>query len=85
MKKDTHPLMYPAIFRDSEAGVDVFSTTTMEGAMQETVDGTEYQVIPVEISAASHPFYTGEDRVLDTRGRVEKFRSRVQRAKKSEA
>lgn len=81
MKKNIHPTLYPAIFRDIGVGVDVYSTTTMKGSTQEKIGDVEYQVIPIEISAASHPFYTGKDRIIDAKGRVEKFRSRAQKAK----
>ena len=70
------------VFRDSEAGIDIVTTSTMKGEEQETVGNVQYHVIPIEISAASHPFYTGQERILDTQGRVERFRMRQQKAKK---
>ena len=81
MKKDIHPAMNPTIFRDEGAGVDIVSTSTIQTDVKETLDGVEYQVVPIEISAASHNFYTGEKRIVDTQGRVEKFRMRQEKAK----
>lgn len=69
--------MHPVIFRDTGAGADFFGESTAVSEQKETVDGVEYYVIPVEISSASHPFYTGEENIIDTAGRVEKFRQRA--------
>lgn len=69
--------MHPVIFRDTGVGADFFGESTAVSEQKETVDGVEYYVIPVEISSASHPFYTGEENIVDTAGRVEKFRTRA--------
>ena len=70
MKKDTHPQMHPVIFRDSGAGKDFFCVSTATSEEKETVDGVEHFVIPVEVSSASHPFYTGKENIIDSAGRV---------------
>ena len=77
MKKGIHPPTHPVIFRDTGAGADFFGESTAVSDQKETVDGVEYSVIPVEISSESHPFYTGEENILDTAGRVEKFQARA--------
>ena len=77
MKKDTHPDMHPVLFRDTGAGVDFVGCSTATSEEKETVDGVEHFVIPVEISSASHPFYTGEENIIDSAGRVEKFQARA--------
>jgi large subunit ribosomal protein L31 len=77
MKKAIHPDYRPVVFRDKSAGFSFLTGSTRESA--ETVtwkDGNTYPVIDVEISSASHPFYTGQQRVMDTQGRVEKFKKR---------
>ncbi|MBI3572291.1 type B 50S ribosomal protein L31 [Candidatus Kaiserbacteria bacterium] len=83
MKKDIHPDTYrEVIFEDLASGArfPIGSTvTTTETAKGE--DGKMYPKFTVEISSKSHPFYTGEDRSLDTTGRVERFKQRA--AKKS--
>ncbi|TDO54545.1 large subunit ribosomal protein L31 [Kribbella sp. VKM Ac-2527] len=77
MKKAIHPDYRPVVFRDKSAGFSFLTGSTRESA--ETVtweDGNTYPVVDVEISSASHPFYTGQQRVMDTQGRVEKFKKR---------
>src|SRR5699024_1824194 len=77
MKKDIHPEYSPVIFNDLASGTKFLtrSTATSEKTL-EWEDGNTYPVIDVEISSASHPFYTGKQRILDSAGRVEKFRDR---------
>ncbi len=79
MKKDIHPKEYrPVIFVDSTSGVQFLISSTI--ATKETgkwEDGKEYPLFRVEISSASHPYYTGENTSMDYTGRVEKFNKRV--------
>ena len=79
MKKDTHPEMHPVLFRDTGVGVDFVGLSTATSEEKEVVDGIERFVIPIEISSASHPFYTGEENIIDTAGRVEKFKARAEK------
>ncbi|MEU5046142.1 type B 50S ribosomal protein L31, partial [Streptomyces griseorubiginosus] len=68
------------VFRDRAAGFQLLTRSTV--AAQNTVewqDGTTYPVVDVDISSASHPFYTGTSRVVDTAGRVERFERRYGR------
>ncbi|UQN29309.1 type B 50S ribosomal protein L31 [Brachybacterium kimchii] len=77
MKNGIHPDYHHVVFRDAGAGHSFLTRSTVTS--DKTVlwdDGREYPVIDVEISSASHPFYTGSARVVDTAGRVEKFRRR---------
>lgn len=84
MKTDIHPEEYrQVIFEDVTSGKRFLIGSTI--ATQKTdkwEDGKEYPVFQVEISSASHPFYTGQSKVIDTAGRVEKFKSRMAKAKK---
>lgn len=77
MKQGIHPDYHPVVFRDASAD---FAFLTRSTATSDTTidweDGRTYPVVDVEVSSASHPFYTGRSRVLDTAGRVEKFRQR---------
>ena len=77
MKNDLHPTNYPVIFVDTSAKVEFFTTSTRKNDEKRTVAGMDYFVIPIEISSASHPFYTGKQMLIDTARRVEKFTSRV--------
>ena len=77
MKKRIHPAYRPVVFRDASAGFAFLTRSTVTSAT--TVaweDGRTCPVVDVEISSASHPFWTGSARVMDTAGRVEKFRRR---------
>ena len=77
MKKDIHLEMHPVIFRDTGAGVDFVSTSTATSKEKETIDGVEHFVILLDVSSASHPFYTGKENIVDIAGRVEKFKARA--------
>lgn len=85
MKKDIHPKNYrPVIFADNSSGAKFLISSTIESKeMAKWTDGKEYPVYYVEISSASHPFYTKEEKIIDTAGRVEKFKTRQSKAKKA--
>ena len=84
MKTDIHPENYRlTIFEDVSCGARFLVGTTKES--QETdkwEDGKEYPLIKIDVSSASHPFYTGQEKVMDTAGRVERFKARAAKAKK---
>ncbi|CAM5705179.1 type B 50S ribosomal protein L31 [Streptomyces canus] len=80
MRSGIHPVSRPVVFRDRAAGFQLLTRSTLD--TQRTVeweDGTTYPVVDVDISSASHPFYTGTSRVVDTAGRVERFERRYGR------
>ncbi|MEU0157311.1 type B 50S ribosomal protein L31 [Streptomyces sp. NPDC006261] len=77
MKPRIHPVSRPVVFRDRAAGVAFLTRSTADSGVRVTwEDGNAYRVIDVETSSAGHPFYTGSRQVLDTAGRVERFRRR---------
>jgi large subunit ribosomal protein L31 len=77
MKHAIHPDYHPVVFRDRAANFAFLTRSTATSERTITWDdGNTYPVIDVETSSASHPFYTGQARVLDTAGRVEQFRRR---------
>lgn len=76
MKAEIHPPRYPAIFLDVSTGKRFFTFTAVKSKKTEDVEGVEYQVFARDITADSHPAYTGEKRFVDTAGRVEKFQSK---------
>ncbi|GCB47155.1 type B 50S ribosomal protein L31 [Streptomyces sp. NL15-2K] len=80
MRKGIHPEYGPVVFRDRAANYAFLTRSTLSAATGEKTieweDGNTYPVVDVEISAVSHPFYTGTARVLDTAGRVEQFERR---------
>jgi large subunit ribosomal protein L31 len=85
MKKDIHPEEYrDVIFVDDSSGEKFLIASTVKTEETEKwEDGKEYPAVHVEISSASHPFYTGRENVVDTAGRVEKFKARMEKAQKS--
>lgn len=80
MKRDIHPVYEPVVFRDRNAGFAFLtrSTRTSEERI-DWEDGNSYPVIDVEVSSASHPFYTGKKLLMDTAGRVERFNRKYSR------
>ncbi len=83
MKKDLHPNTYrPVVFQDLSNGWSFLTRST--AATEEKVkweDGNEYPLVKVHISSASHPFFTGQEKLLDIEGRVDKFKARQEAAK----
>ena len=78
MKKDIHPKNYRTVaFDDISSGEQFLIGSTIRSTENITIKGVEYPRVAVEISSASHPFYTGEDRSLDKTGRVERFKQRA--------
>jgi large subunit ribosomal protein L31 len=77
MRNAIHPAYQPVVYRDRNADYAFLtrSTATSDKTIEWT-DGNTYPVVDVQISNASHPFWTGRTRVLDTAGRIEKFRAR---------
>ncbi|WP_425840254.1 type B 50S ribosomal protein L31 [Streptomyces fractus] len=80
MKPGIHPAHRPVVFRDKAAGFAFLTRSTLTTDRTiEWEDGHTYPVYDVEVSSASHPFYTGTARVMDTAGRVERFERRFGR------
>ena len=77
MKKDIHPEMRAVVFKDVSSDFAFLSESTMNS--KETIkweDGKEYPLLKVEISSASHPFFTGKQRLMDTEGRIDRFKKK---------
>lgn len=78
MKKDLHPASYrPVVYQDLNDKTTYVTRSTAQTAEKITVEGVEYPLVKVHISGSSHPFYTGEERILDIEGRVDKFKARA--------
>ena len=83
MKKELHPSDYrPVVFQDLNTN-DTFLTRSVV-ATSDTIklDGVEYPLVKVHISSASHPFFTGQEKMIDIEGRVDKFKARQEAAAK---
>jgi large subunit ribosomal protein L31 len=76
MRNGIHPEYRTVVFQDTSTGATFRTRSTVETSRTIELDGETLPVVPVEISASSHPFWTGNQRVLDTAGRVERFRQR---------
>ena len=77
MKSNTHPENYRLVAFKDMSNNDVFITkSTVETKETTKVDGVEYPLFKLEISRTSHPYYTGKSKLVDTAGRVDKFRSK---------
>ncbi len=77
MKADIHPDYHDVVFQDVTSDFKFLTRSTLSS--KESVkwkDGNEYPLIKIDISSASHPFYTGQNKIMDTSGRVDKFRRR---------
>jgi large subunit ribosomal protein L31 len=84
MKKDLHPKNYRlVVFQDLNNKSTYLTRSTVATDATIKLDGVEYPLVSVHISGSSHPFYTGEERVLDIEGRVDKFKSRAEAAAKA--
>jgi large subunit ribosomal protein L31 len=78
MKKDLHPANYrPVVFQDLNNSTTFLTRSTVATDDKITLDGTEYPLVKIHISSSSHPFFTGEERILDIEGRVDKFKARA--------
>jgi large subunit ribosomal protein L31 len=87
MKSSIHPQDYrPVVFSDDQAGFAFLTQSTAQ--TNDTIkweDGNEYPLVKVHISSASHPFFTGEEKIIDTEGRVDRFKNRAAAAEARKA
>jgi large subunit ribosomal protein L31 len=80
MKKGIHPENYRMVaFKDMSNGDTFITRSTVNTRETIEIDGTGYPLVKLEISSSSHPFYTGKMKLVDTAGRVDKFRSRYKK------
>ena len=79
MKDGIHPDYHYVVFQDASANFSILTRSTMKSDKTiEWEDGNEYPLIKLDISSASHPFYTGKQNIVDTAGRVERFKRKYQ-------
>ncbi len=81
MQADIHPAYNEVVFQDISTGETFLTRSTMKKTSGDTLtlDGKDYPLVRIEVSSASHPFYTGKQSLVDTEGRVEKFRQKYAR------
>jgi large subunit ribosomal protein L31 len=87
MKSSIHPTTYrPVVFSDEQAGFAFLTQSTAQTT--DTIvweDGNEYPLVKIHISSASHPFFTGEEKIIDTEGRVDRFKAKFAAAEARKA
>lgn len=85
MKKGVHPDNYrPVVFQDTNNNSTILTRSTVATDETITLDGVEYPLVKIHISSSSHPFFTGEERIVDVEGRVDRFKARQAAAKKAQ-
>jgi large subunit ribosomal protein L31 len=77
MKAEIHPTLNPVCFVDGDN--QILTRSTMKSTEKRTINGVEHYVVHVDISAYSHPFYTGKQKLVDTAGRIERFKQRYEK------
>ncbi len=81
MKEKIHPALHPVVFVDTGAGTEFVTRSTLTSKTSRDIGGVNHYVVQVDISSASHPFYTGKQRAIAVDGRVEKFNKKYGIAK----
>lgn len=81
MKKDIHPEFREVVFKDVSCDYTLLTKSTVQTRETIELDGKTYPLVKVDISSGSHPFFTGQQRLLDTEGRAEKFMKKYGRKK----
>jgi large subunit ribosomal protein L31 len=84
MKQNIHPKNYrPVVFQDLNNNTTFLTRSTVDTKDTIALDGVEYPLVKVHISSSSHPYFTGEERIVDVEGRVDKFKQRREAAQKA--
>jgi large subunit ribosomal protein L31 len=76
VKSDIHPEYHPVIFRDVSTGDEIASRSTMTSGETRDVDGVSHYVVSCDITSFTHPFFTGKQKLMDTEGRIDRFRKK---------
>ena len=79
MKQGIHPDYHPVVFVDSGTNAEFITYSTMKSDTVRQIDGVDHYEVRIEISSDSHPFWTGTQKLVDTEGRVERFRRKYGR------
>ena len=77
MKAEIHPELHPVVFVDGEH--EIITRSTKKSSETRMIEGVEHYVLPIDISSFTHPFFTGKQKLVDTEGRVERFRRKFGR------
>ena len=83
MKKGIHPESRETVFKDVSCGFQIITTSTVQTKSTIKIGKKTYPLVTFDVSSASHPFYTGQQRIVDTEGRAEKFTKKYKQFKAS--
>ena len=83
MKKDIHPKLREVVFRDISCNFEMITLSTAKSKETTEIKGKTYPLVTFDVSSSSHPFYTGQQRLVDTEGRAEKFMKKYKKQKKN--
>ena len=83
MKKEIHPDYHPVVFVDVGSDFELVTRSTVTSEEKREIDGVEHYVVKIEVSSATHPFYTGKQHFVDAAGRIDKFRRKYSQDKKT--
>ena len=79
MKEGIHPKYHPVVFVDASSGDEIITRSTMTSKEKRDINGVEHNVIMMDITAYTHPFFTGKQKIMDTEGRIDRFRKKYGR------
>ena len=83
MKQGIHPEYHPVVFVDVSTGDEIITKSTATSNDKRDIDGVEHYVIRCDITSFTHPFFTGKQKLMDTEGRIDRFRRKYANVKKS--
>lgn len=79
MKEGIHPQFHPVVFVDASSQDEIVTRSTMTSKETREIDGVSHYVVMMDITSFTHPFFTGKQKLLDTEGRIDRFRKKYGR------
>jgi large subunit ribosomal protein L31 len=76
MKEGIHPKYHPVVFVDAGSGDEIVTRSTVTSKEKRTINGVEHYVVSMDITAYTHPFFTGKQKLVDTEGRIDRFKKK---------
>lgn len=76
MKEGIHPKYHPVVFVDASTGDEIATRSTITSNEKRAINGVEHYVVSMDITSFSHPFFTGKQKLVDTEGRIDRFRKK---------
>lgn len=76
MKEGIHPKYHPVVFVDAGSGDEVITRSTVTSNEKRTINGVEHYVVSMDITSYTHPFFTGKQKLVDTEGRIDRFKKK---------